>query len=134
MSGGTLSLLLEIIRSAGLADRPDPDPEGWTFRDEANVLTVAAFRHGFLEQLHGGKDSPLLEDPTLKRITNREMKRLMIETSARLADLLRMRAEEPAEYARVREKWRAYCDGWERHASTVTEETAATRWEKRSLT
>ena len=39
-----------------------PAPQGeFTLRNEANALTAFAFRNGFLEDLHAGKDSPLLE-------------------------------------------------------------------------
>ena len=57
-------------------------------RDEANALTAYAFRNGQLEQLHAGKSSPLTADPSLSRITNEEMKQLMIEASAKLEKML----------------------------------------------
>ena len=72
---------------------PDPFPEviarafpgGFTIRDEANALTAYAFRNGPLENLHAGKSSPLTSDPTLSRITDPEMKELMINASEKLA-------------------------------------------------
>ena len=53
-------------------------PGGFSIRDEADALTAHAFRNGVLEALHTGKYSPLLDDPSLSRITNEEIKRLMI--------------------------------------------------------
>jgi len=34
----------------------------WTVREEANALTCCAFRNGYIEELHAGKHSPLLEN------------------------------------------------------------------------
>ena len=68
--------------------KPVPFLEGITVRDLANVLVVGTFRNGFIETLHAGDDSEFLSDSTLSRITNLEMKKLNIETSARLAHLL----------------------------------------------
>ena len=48
-----------------------------TLRDEANAITVYAFRNSCLEDLHAGVYSPLLEDDSLCRITDKEMKKLM---------------------------------------------------------
>jgi hypothetical protein len=45
-------------------------PGGFTVRDEANALTAFAFRNGPLEDLHVGQSSPLLDNPSLSRITN----------------------------------------------------------------
>ena len=69
----------------------------FTVRDEANALTAYAFRNGFLEDLHAGKSSPLLEQPGYSRISDEEMRKLMIEASAKLAEMLRLKREEPAE-------------------------------------
>jgi len=46
-----------------------------------------AFRNGYLEKLHAGKYSELLEKPGLSRITDVEMKKLMIQSSTVLAEL-----------------------------------------------
>ena len=70
-------------------------------RQEANAITAHAFRNGFLETLHMGKYSELLEDHQLSRITDREMKKLMIEASAVVEKLLRLREEEPRAYAEL---------------------------------
>jgi hypothetical protein len=68
-----------------------PRAKGITYRDEANVIVLRVLRDGFIEDLHSGYSSPLLRDPDCSRITQGEMKRLMIETSARLATWLRKR-------------------------------------------
>lgn len=69
-----------------------------TRREEANVITCNAFRNGLLEDLHSGAHSPVLEVPNISRITDEEMKKLMIESSARAEKLLRMKEESPDEY------------------------------------
>ena len=66
-----------------------------SIREEANALTCCAFRNGFLEELHAGKHSELLETPGLSRITDDEMKTLMIGASAKLAELLAMKENRP---------------------------------------
>ncbi len=86
----------------------------FTFRDEANALTVLAFRNGFLEELHAGRYHPALDDPEVSRISNDEMKRLMIETSERLAKLLHLKETNPEEYLKQLDfAWR-YCRNWDR--------------------
>lgn len=70
----------------------------FTVRDEANALTVLAFRNGFLEELHTGRHDPVLNDPDISRITDNEMKHLMIEASERLAKLLHLKETAPEEY------------------------------------
>ena len=86
-----------------------------TIREEANALTCCAFRNGYLEKLHEGKHSPLLDTPELSRITDEEMKKLMIGASAKLSELLSMKESNPAEYWRqmtfFNEK---YCYRWEK--------------------
>jgi hypothetical protein len=62
-----------------------------TLRDEANAITAHVFRNGFLEALHSGLPSPLLTNPGFARMTDPEMKKLMIETSAKLAHWLCLR-------------------------------------------
>jgi len=86
-----------------------------TIREEANALTCCAFRNGYLEELHAGKHSELLEKPGISRITDAEMKKLMITASAKLAELLTMKENDPIEY------WRQilffhqnYCRQWEK--------------------
>jgi hypothetical protein len=87
----------------------------FTLRDEANALTAYAFRNGFLEDLHAGKSSPLLEQPRYSRISDDEMRRLMIEASAKMEEMLRLKREEPAKYELfIRDYQRRYCRKWKR--------------------
>ncbi len=67
-------------------------------REEANAITCIAFRNGFLEDLHAGELSELLENEKISRITNPEMKKLMIECSAKLAHLLQLKETDPVRY------------------------------------
>ncbi len=69
-----------------------------SYREEANALICECLRNGFIEDLHAGKHSELLEDKSLSRITQEEMKKLMIETTAKLAVLLEMKDRNPKEY------------------------------------
>lgn len=86
-----------------------------TVREEANALTCCAFRNGYLEDLHAGKHSELLEKPGLSRITDAEMKKLMIESSAQLAKMLEMKENDPAEYwKQILFFHESYCKGWEK--------------------
>ena len=90
-------------------------PGGFKIRDEAIALTAHAFRIGALEELHAGKNSPLLGDPSLSRITDEEIKRLMIEASERLEALLRLREASPEEYKRtIIDCALSYCRNWQR--------------------
>jgi hypothetical protein len=87
----------------------------WTLREEANALTCSAFRNGYIEELHAGKYSELLENPALSRITDTEMKKIMIEASARLAELLAMKETDPAKYWDfVKSFNERYCGRWEK--------------------
>jgi len=72
-----------------------------TIREEANALTCCAFRNGYIEELHAGKHSELLERNELSRIKDDEMKKLMIGTSAKLAELLAMKETKTNEYWRL---------------------------------
>jgi len=100
----------ESRKSARLTDKGK-----FTVRDEANALTACAFRNGFLEELHAGKSSELLTQPGLSRITDEEMRKLMIQASAKLEELLRLKSERPAKYEEwVRDYNRKYCRSWKR--------------------
>lgn len=105
---------LATAQKVGLDSQPLLPPGGFTYRDHANVLTLLAFRNGPIENLHAGKSSALLEDPELSRITDEEMKTLMIAASAKLAELLVLRDSNPDAYARLlAEKW-PHVRHWER--------------------
>jgi hypothetical protein len=87
----------------------------WTLREEANALTCSAFRNGHIEELHAGKYSELLENPELSRITDAEMKKIMVQASARLAELLAMKETDPAKYWDfVKSFNEGYCGRWEK--------------------
>lgn len=87
----------------------------FTIRDEANALVAWAFRNGPLEDLHAGKTSELLSDPSLSRITEDEMKELMIFASKTLAKLLELKEAKPEIYREGIEAYGAmYCSNWER--------------------
>ena len=83
-------------------------------KEEANAITVWAFRNGYFEQLHAGKHSELLEKPGLSRITDAEMKRLNIEISSKLAKILTVRDTNPAGYAEQIAFFHRYCEKWEK--------------------
>jgi len=86
-----------------------------TLRDEANAIVAHAFRNTCLEELHAGRHSSLLDDPGNSRITDEEMKRLMLEACERMEKLLRLKAEEPEKYWETIFKTnRAYCRAWMR--------------------
>jgi len=90
-------------------------PGGFNIRDEANALTAYAFRNGPLENLHAGKSSPLLDDSSLSRITDTEMKELMIHASESLARMLKLRESDPVEYKRIIQNYALlYCRSWKR--------------------
>lgn len=84
-----------------------------TQREEANAIICNAFRNAFLEVLHVWKHSPVLEDPNSLRITDDEMKKLMIESSACVEKLLRMKKESPDEYWQLIESYtKTYTRNW----------------------
>ncbi len=90
-------------------------PNGLTIRDEANAIVAMAFRNGPLEDLHAGKHSELLNDPELSRITDAEMKALMLNACEVVARLLTLKQEDPAEYDRtIKSQVFLYCRNWDR--------------------
>ena len=92
-------------------------PGGFNHRDEANALICLAVRNGPIEGLHAGKHSPLLEDPSLSRITDEEMKAIMINATFHLAKLLRLRDSDPVAYQeKIRTFGGMYCRKWERES------------------
>jgi mannose-6-phosphate isomerase-like protein (cupin superfamily) len=107
---------MEQAQAVSVVGRPE-----LTVRDEANALIANCLRNNELfEGLHAGTWSPLLEDASLSRITDDEMKKLMIEVSARLAYMLVLKATDPDAYA-AQIDWnrRSYTSRWERLAVTV---------------
>ena len=95
--------------------QPFSNYDDFAIRDEANALTAFAFGNGFIEELHAGKRSPLLDQPEYSRITDDEMRRLMIEASQKLAEVLTLMRTDPEKYV----LWMAhyhqmYCRNWKR--------------------
>lgn len=79
-------------------------PQEFTLRDEANAICAYAFRNGPLEAIHHEN-----------RITDPEMKGLMINASEHLAKLMAMKQQSPDEYDRfIRDYHSKYCCRWER--------------------
>jgi hypothetical protein len=87
-----------------------------TMGEEANAITAYAFRNGFIEDLHAGKDSPLRENNKLSRITDKEMKKLMVEAAEKVAALLMLKESSPEEYKIFAKGYAAtYCHSWKNH-------------------
>jgi hypothetical protein len=90
-------------------------PGGFTVRDEANAIVAWAFRNGPLEDLHAGKYSELLEDESLSRLTDSEMKRLMLHACEQMEKILRLKEANPEEYAvQIRSYNFRFCRRWQR--------------------
>ena len=85
-----------------------------TIREEANAIVCWVFRNGFLEELHAGKHSDLLEHPELSRITDKEMKRLMIECCENMAEVLRLREKDSESYDKQLVFFHNYTKKWEK--------------------
>jgi hypothetical protein len=90
-------------------------PGGFTLRDEANAIVAYAFRNGPIEDLHAGESSELLNNPELSRITDDEMKVIMLNACQRVEQLLREKQEDAgAYYLKILDYNRKYCWAWER--------------------
>lgn len=90
------------------------DPAPATF-PTARRIPVYAFRNGYLEDLHAGKSSDLTADSSLNRITDDEMKRLMIEACEKLEDILKVRDTNPEKYRQLLVSSAImYCGRWKR--------------------
>ena len=90
-------------------------PGGFTKRDEANAITLYAFRDTYLEDLHAGEDSELLKDEKYSRITQDDMKRLMIEASEKIETLLYMRENDYDKYIQyLQATGMMFCTDWDR--------------------
>jgi hypothetical protein len=90
-------------------------PDGFARRDEANAIVAFAFRNTSLEDLHAGKKSDLLNDDSYSRITEAEMKALMIQACEKMESLLQMKEEHPEQYRKFIQTYgMSYCSGWNR--------------------
>lgn len=93
----------------------DGQPGRFSRRDEANAIVAYAFRNGPIENLHAGKYSKLLEDSSLCRITDPEMKSLMLSACEKMEELLRLKESEPDKYEKTIRWFNSeYCKGWDR--------------------
>ena len=72
-------------------------------------------RENPIEDLHAGKHSDLLDDAALSRITDAEMKSIMIAACEKLEELLTLK-ENSADsyYAILKEYNNRYCGKWKR--------------------
>ena len=84
-----------------------------TLREEANAIVAQVFRNGFLEDLHAGIVEEKFLDPKYSRITDDEMKKLMIECCERMEKLLRLREENSTAYKEsIGRTFKNYCKHW----------------------
>lgn len=68
----------------------------------AKRLVLLAFRNGPIEDIHAGWPCPNCSGkPGYSRITDEEMKTIMKTAANRLYSLMRMKEEQPDEYARL---------------------------------
>ena len=98
--------------------KPAPAFPGVTLRDLANALVLMSVRNGYIEELHAGRWSPALTDPSVSRITDAEMKKLMIGISADLALRLDRLFNDPLLFAEDFDRARKYTRNWEREEIT----------------
>lgn len=84
-----------------------------TTRQLANAMVVGVLRNGYIEDLHAGEDSKLLDDPKYSRISDAEIKKLMIEVSSKLEWLLTLQKKNPDEFWRQIAVFQRYCRHWD---------------------
>lgn len=73
-------------------------PGGFTARDEANALVALTLRNGPPEALHAADARALPPDNGAGRVSQEEMKSIMIAAAENMERLLRMREERPIRY------------------------------------
>jgi len=84
-----------------------------TLREESNAMVAHVFRNSYLKDLHAGVVEEKFLDPKCSRITDDEMKKLMIECCEKMAKLLELRDKDPREYkAFLKRTHRNYCKQW----------------------
>jgi hypothetical protein len=89
---------------------PDVLGDSFSLRDEANAICAFAFRNGYIEEIHASVDSD-----RRPRITDEEMRRLMIQASKKVEQILKQKQESPVEYeCFIRDYNQKYCRGWVR--------------------
>lgn len=90
-------------------------PGGFDRRDEANAIIAMSVRNGPIENLHAGKHLPLLDDESLSRLTDAEIRSIMVYATRTLAMMLWLRDEAPDVYRRYLQAYGGrYCCSWER--------------------
>ena len=90
-------------------------PGGFDRRDEANAIIAMSVRNGPIENLHAGKYSPLLEDDALSRLTDADIKAIMVYATKMVTFMLWLRDEAPETYRRYVQAYGSrYCRAWER--------------------
>lgn len=90
-------------------------PAGSLCATRPTRIVAYAFRNGPIEDLHAGNPSELLENPELSRITDHEMKKIMVNACQCVERLLREKQENPgAYYQQILEYNLKYCRKWER--------------------
>lgn len=100
-------------------------PGGFTLRDEANAIVAYAFRNGPLEDLHKGESSELLGNPKLRRITDAEMKELMLNACEHMEKLLRLKQDDPtAYYKKLLGFSLQFCRDWDRQSPQPPDRTS----------
>lgn len=90
-------------------------PGGFTLRDEANAIVALAFRNGPLEDIHADNSSTVSNDLKSSRISDSEMKELMLYACQKIERLLHLKASDPDEYRKILfAAGLQYCQNWER--------------------
>jgi hypothetical protein len=89
-------------------------PEQPELMREAKAIVALAFRNGPIEDIHSGKVCPTCKgEAGYSRITDAEMKQIMQNAVNRVYSLLRLKAVDPAEYARQIAFGARYTTGWD---------------------
>ena len=80
-------------------------PDKLTIRDEANALICESLRNGPIENIHSDGS----------RITQEEIKEIMIFASEKLYDLLKLKEQDSAAYFNfIKFMRKTYCKNWQR--------------------
>jgi len=108
-SMGTIRRRARQVKEVLGLDAPVPiegltPPAEFTLRDEANAICAYAFRNGPLERIHAEY-----------RISQPDMKELMVNASEHLAKIMAMKQRSPEQYDRfIRRYHHQFCRNWER--------------------